>query len=459
MYPINSRVFNFHNSTKSTPIPHTTCTRKQHNGVHGSVFSSDFWYAMGTSMAVNYANLFMSDFERKMLQSYFERTGCKPKLWLRFIDDVFFIWEGDEDSLKQFLHFCDTFSNERKMKSNIRFTYSYSTNSVNFLDITVSISANGDLSTELYAKPTASHQYLHQSSYHDSNLIKALPKSQFIRIRRICSTLRLYWKHAELFIKFFAKRGYNGARLRQVAEEISRSDRSQFLTKSKRDSNNRVPLVVTFSHKFREFSKILHQNYKAMIQNTPGMKNIFPEPPMVAYRRNANLKDVLVRARHWKAPAKKTTGRHSDHLHPTRETKIDRFMNNKSNLVNSRNGRSCHVAGGSSKDKNIIYAVECTKCRLLYVGYTTDQLNHRMNRHRSDIRHYPERCELAKHFHDNDCDFERDIQVTILEHVKGSEYKLKRQEDKWMKRLGSQHPTGMNISVSEFGYIFSSLFD
>ena len=43
--------------------------------------------AIGTKFAPPYAILFMADFEEKMLKS-FEK---KPKIWWRYIDDIFFI--------------------------------------------------------------------------------------------------------------------------------------------------------------------------------------------------------------------------------------------------------------------------------------------------------------------------------------------------------------------------------
>ena len=49
--------------------------------------------AMGTSMAVNFANLFMSKFESDMLASYKVQYKKEPVIWLRFIDDVFFYME------------------------------------------------------------------------------------------------------------------------------------------------------------------------------------------------------------------------------------------------------------------------------------------------------------------------------------------------------------------------------
>ncbi len=43
---------------------------------------------LGTAIGTAYANLFISDFERKLL----EGSTDKPMVWFRYIDDAFFIW-------------------------------------------------------------------------------------------------------------------------------------------------------------------------------------------------------------------------------------------------------------------------------------------------------------------------------------------------------------------------------
>ena len=54
---------------------------------------------------------------------------------MRYIDDIFFIWTNGEDTLKDFIKFCDNYSGSRKMKSNIRYESCSSNESVNFLDV------------------------------------------------------------------------------------------------------------------------------------------------------------------------------------------------------------------------------------------------------------------------------------------------------------------------------------
>jgi len=261
--------------------------------------------AMGTSMAVNFANCFMSIFETQMLQEYASTYGHQPALWLRYIDDVFFVWKGTKASLDNFINFCDNYSTAKGMASNIHFTSSYSTKSVNFLDVTVKQETDGRLSTNIYSKPTAAHQYLHATSYHEPHSIKSIPKSQFIRIRRICTHISDYWTAAREFTNYFASRGYKREQLVKTANEVAQFDRNRLLNKQaapQSSSQNRIPLVLTWHHKFAPFSKILHEQYAKAAQSQV-FKKTFPEPPIIAYRRAKNFSDKLIRANHRPKPA------------------------------------------------------------------------------------------------------------------------------------------------------------
>ena len=82
---------------------------------------------MGTPMAPNYANLFMADYETKLIEGYYAKKGVKPLVWFRYIDDIFFIWTEGSDELAEFIKYAQDFSKERKMKSTIRFEVHQST--------------------------------------------------------------------------------------------------------------------------------------------------------------------------------------------------------------------------------------------------------------------------------------------------------------------------------------------
>ena len=131
--------------------------------------------AMGTRMAASYANLFMGRLESRIL----EEAAKKPSVWWRFIDDVFVVWPHGEGCLNKFY---DIINN---IHPTIKFTTEWSHRSVLFLDVRVNIQ-EGRIITDLYTKPTDTHQYLHRHSCHPGHCKAAIPYSQALRLRRIC---------------------------------------------------------------------------------------------------------------------------------------------------------------------------------------------------------------------------------------------------------------------------------
>ena len=154
--------------------------------------------AMGTKVAPSFANLFMSSLEEKLLESYPQ----KPKLWLRYIDDIFYIWEYGEDDLNKWLKHLNT------GHDNIKFTNKWSKNEISFLDTKVKIDNHGKLYTDLYTKPTDTNSYLDYTSAHPPNCKNSLPYSQLLRLKRICTNETDFIKNANKKIEDFKDKNY-----------------------------------------------------------------------------------------------------------------------------------------------------------------------------------------------------------------------------------------------------------
>ena len=58
----------------------------------------------GTKFAVAYANPFMSGLEERLSDASVD----KPLVWMKFIDDVFFVWTHREENLKYFMNFLNS---------------------------------------------------------------------------------------------------------------------------------------------------------------------------------------------------------------------------------------------------------------------------------------------------------------------------------------------------------------
>ena len=77
----------------------------------------------------------------------------------RYIDDITFLREHAEDKLEEFIEHL----NEKHV--SMKLTAEWSQTSITFMDVTVSL-LGGKVTTDLYLKPTDSHQYLHSPSCH-----------------------------------------------------------------------------------------------------------------------------------------------------------------------------------------------------------------------------------------------------------------------------------------------------
>ena len=84
------------------------------------------------------------------------------------------------------------------------------------------------------------------------------------------------------------------------------------------------------------------------------------------------------------------------------------ITNNKLNITEKIKGT------GNCKEREIIYAAQCSKHKVLNIGHTGEQLSERFSKHRYDIKNRPDNSELAKHSHESH-NLNNDLNVTILQ--------------------------------------------
>ena len=131
--------------------------------------------AIGTKFAPPYACIYMDEVEQKFL----ETQSKKPLIWLRYIDDILFIWTHEQE-LERFLKDLNNFP------PNLSFPHEASQNCTPFLDLKVKL-IDGKLETDLYMKPTGCHQYLHYLSSHPEHTKRYIIYSQILRVNRLYS--------------------------------------------------------------------------------------------------------------------------------------------------------------------------------------------------------------------------------------------------------------------------------
>ena len=132
---------------------------------------------MGTKMAVAFANIFMAKIENGIIS----KSKIKPLVWKRYIDDVFCLWDTNEDNIKEFVtranHYHDT----------IKFTAEISDSEIAFLGTKVYKGERFNRDTTLDVQ-TQTFQYTNFYSYHPPGVKKGFIKGEALRLLRTNSS-------------------------------------------------------------------------------------------------------------------------------------------------------------------------------------------------------------------------------------------------------------------------------
>ena len=207
--------------------------------------------AIGTKFAPPYAIIFMADLEERIL----ENTELQPHIWWRYTDDIFFIWEHAEDSLKQFIETLNA------CHPTIKFTAEWSNKGKNVLDVNVRL-RNRQLETDLHIKPTDTRQFLDSTSCQPYHCKKSIPYSQALRYNRICSDNRKFDQRCNDLEKWLMERDYSERMVRTQMLK-ARSESRDSLLNEEIPELLRVNLLLTslIIQRFR-MSEAYWRNFK-----------------------------------------------------------------------------------------------------------------------------------------------------------------------------------------------------
>ena len=164
----------------------------------------------------------------------------------------------------------------------------------------VNKNTDGTIFTDLFRKDTDARNYLHYNSAHPISCKNGIPYGQFLRVRRICSTLSLFDKRAVEMAHSFLDRGYPQELVEAAMIKARRKCRSDLLTpREDPETDNKMEgsvfLITTYNTCSNLLGNIVRKNAPLLTKNPKfrDFENLKIQP---VYRRPKNLKDSLVRA-------------------------------------------------------------------------------------------------------------------------------------------------------------------
>ena len=405
------------------------------NGKH---YIQELGTAIGTKMAPSYANIFMDRLERRLLIN----AETKPHTWWRFIDDIFIIWTEGEDKLKEFLDYLNS------AHRTIKFTSNWSTDEIEFLDVKV-LNESGVLETDLYVKPTDTHQYLHHASCHPRACKKGIPYAQALRLRRICSKPCFFEERSTNLKEFLTARGYKKKFVEDQIERARQLSREETLREGRQNRNDKIPLVVTYHPGLPNIGQILRELHP-ILESSDRCSRAINGVPMVSFRRPKSLADYLVHAkvnRRLEGVSQRGT-----YKCESRRCDVCNYIDEKDSFVCMRTNREYSINYNlNCNSSNVVYLITCSKCGLQYVGSTTTKFRLRFNNHKARIKRH-ERLNVAerekddllyKHFWSVGHSGLRDMKIQLIDKVNGEE-ELRDKEGQWAYRLNTLRPNGLN---------------
>ena len=133
---------------------------------------------------------------------------------------------------------------------------------------------------------------------------------------------------------------------------------------------DRTPFVITFNPALYKVSSVLKKHLN-ILQSSPNCKDTFPEPPVIAYRRHTSLRDLLVHSTlHNNTPhAQQPAGVYKCN-HPRCLTCSFLQEGQTNYIFTATNEQRKIIDHLSCKSKNLIYLIQCNKCKCQYIGET-----------------------------------------------------------------------------------------
>ena len=338
--------------------------------------------AMGTKVAPTYANLVLGFLEEILYQQMHDSYGAVHSEFVkqhfkRFLDDCFTPWLkslGDPNNLTVILN---------NLHPNIRFTIETNESGISFLDTFV-YKQDNQIYTDIYQKPTDSHNYVPFTSAHTRQTKTNIPYTLARRIQMLVddSSIRQV-RFAELKDTLLNK-GYPAQVIDIGIKKAQSLDRNNLLDSRKNDKELAITFVTEYNpNSDRRLKPFIKSTYANMQQSTE-TREVFKDTKLTfAYKQPPNMKGLLTKAAF------------------TEQDKSD----NEKVYKCSPKCQSCkflqegntHVFTGTKYEfkiknsftcttRNVIYVMICGNCDKDYIGQSSLEIRFRIAVHKQQIK-------------------------------------------------------------------------
>ena len=226
-------------------------------------------------------------------------------------------------------------------------------------------------------------------SCHSNGTINNIPYSLALRIIRICTKTEKREQRLQELKTLLLQRKYPEPLINRALVRARLVPRQKALRQrvNKQETIKRPIVALKYDPRLPSIPAIQAKHWRAMVSQDKYLNYVFPEPPLVAFRRQDNIKNLLIRSKVPPVPNRKS----ERHIKGTKKcgkscTACPFISEEKSVKVNSKQDWKIQRKY-TCESFNVIYMIECNKdrCKKRYIGETGRFLRSRLSDHRGYV--------------------------------------------------------------------------
>ena len=429
-------------------------------------FKQHIGAAMGQRPIPSLANIFMArriDNNIKEISEKYNKNGNQAlKLLKRYLDDFFMIFNGTSKEL----HHC--FDEVNKIYPSIKLTMNHtsleseteadrcqcpSQDSVAFLDTSCRIAVN-KIDIDLYKKDTDRNRYLLPNSCHPKQTTKSIPFSLSLRIVRICTDPAVRDQRLVELKHLLMARDYKERPVDSAIRRARAIPRHTALRKVINPIKKKIPVfAVQYDPRLPSIPLMQSKHWRAMVSQDQYLGECFESPPIIAFKKQQNLREHLIRAK-LPPPLRKQEKRNLMGMSRCgKQCTACPYIKEGKSIASASKQRTWKINKSlNCESKNIIYMIECKKerCRTKneyrYIGESKRPLKYRLADHRGYVLNDKHNQATGAHFSLPGHSL-GDLSVTIVEQVRKTDDLYRKEREKYHIRRFNTYHCGLNKKV------------
>ena len=269
--------------------------------------------------------------------------------------------------------------------------------SVDYLDVTLSLSDDNTIHYKLYRKETDARRYLQTDSFHPEHVFRSVVFSQMIRVIQRNSLDNTCVEDLAQLKKDLRASGHNETMMEELEPKAAQRaiENELYGHEPTRENQDQIVFSIKYFQEIKELKKLV-RSLEPDIKQICGDLNV-----IFALRKSSSIGNRVVRNRKLSTSSSDSSSTDTSSStaslipqqtssqscgHPKCQTCPNLFDSNERILIN---GTELFLDQSlTCKDSNVIYVAQCSICpdNSTYFGQTVNPFHIRMNGHRSHFK-------------------------------------------------------------------------